>query len=165
MAGSRLNGVLLDANLLCLLVVGASGITAISGHPRLKTFGPDDYATLTAVLDRSRALILCPHVIAETSNLIGYRQNPAQAIELRKSFAHIIAAAAESSATAQRAVADKAYERLGVTDAVLLLLATDTSTLLLSDDLALCLEAGRRGLNVVNYNNLRDGALRLDQLP
>ena len=70
----------------------------------------------------------------------------------------------ERTEQAARVVTDDAYLRLGITDAVLLELATDVRLTLLSDDLQLCLEAERRGTKTLNYNYLRDGAVQIDQL-
>lgn len=164
MAGRRISGVLLDANLLCLLVVGSSRLSSVLDHPRLRAFDVSDYRALIQILDRFGDLVLSPHVIAETSNLIAYRQSEAQRVALRRSLARVITVADEQSRAAKLTTADAGYERLGVTDAILLLLADAEEVLLVSDDLGLCLEAARRGLRVVNYNNLRDGALRLDQI-
>ncbi|HEU0067442.1 MAG TPA: hypothetical protein VFQ57_09415 [Sphingomonas sp.] len=52
-----------------------------------------------------------------------------------------------------------AYQRLGLTDAVLLILSARCELALVSDDLHLCLEAARRGARTIDYNHLRDGAL------
>lgn len=159
-----MSGILIDANLLCLLVAGALGPTAITDHCRLRAFDIEDYGNLLAILDRVGEPILCPHVLAETSNLIAYRQAPKQLSRLRRSLAHIVGQCAERSIDARNAVTDTHFERLGLTDAVLLLLARNVKSLLLSDDLHLCQEAGRRGLRVVNYSYVRDGALRIDQI-
>ena len=48
------------------------------------------------------------------------------------------------------------FVRLGLTDAVLLLLSIDTSLILLTTDLGLYLAATKRGLKVVNFNHHRE---------
>lgn len=159
-----MKGVLLDANLLCLLVVGSVDIAAIARHARLKIFGADDYVNLTAILELAGDPILCPHVLAETSNLIAYREGDRSMLRYRRSLAHIVTQCDERSGLAVDAVADMGYERLGLTDAILLLLAANSDVLLVSDDLQLCLEADKRRLRYVNYNYVREGALRIDQI-
>lgn len=155
---------ILDANLLCLLVVGRIDTRLIAFHKRLRTFDRDAFLLLNQIL-ADRDLVLCPHVLAETSNLLDFHQSPTQVHRLRTSLAEIVALASERSEAARRAVDDPAYSRLGLSDAVMLLLASDRTLLLVSDDLALCLEAQRRGSRVVNYSHVRDGAIGLDQLP
>ena len=108
--------------------------------------------------------ILCPHVLAETSNLIAYHEADRNVLRYRRSLAHIVRQCDERSSVAVDAVADMSYDRLGLTDAILLLLAADQNLLLLSSDLDLCLEADKRRLRIVNYNYVREGALRLDQI-
>lgn len=154
----------MDANLLCLLVVGRADRAAISSHPRLRAFTIEDFANVLVILERLGDLILCPHVLAETSNLLGYRQTPQQRRRWLTSLGEIVCIAQERSETAKRAVADNDYGRLGLTDAVLLLLSGDEELALVSDDLQLCLEGARRGARTINYNYVRDGALRVDQL-
>lgn len=58
---------------------------------------------------------------------------------------------------------DADYARLGLTDAVLLMLA-ERSAMLMSADLSLCLAAEQRGARAINYSHLRDGAWTLEQI-
>jgi len=123
-----------------------------------------DFENLAAIFDRLGEPVLCPQVLAETSNLITYRVPPGDDRRWRRSLALVIERHAERAIESRRAITDPAYDRLGLTDAVLIMLATDPALHLLSDDLGLCLEAARRGLRAINYNHIRDGALTIDQL-
>lgn len=159
-----MNRLLIDANLLCLLVVGTVGPAAIAGHPRLHAFGDEDYANLLLIMERVGNPILCPHVLAEASNLISYRQSPKQTAYLRASLAEFVGRYDELALPSQEAVAQPEYALLGITDSILLLLAAEPSRILLSVDLKLCLAAWQRKLKVVNYNYIRDGAMTIDQI-
>lgn len=159
-----MNGTLLDANLLCLLVVGRIDRSAISSHPRLKAFDGDDYVNLCAILDKIGDPVFCPHVLAETSNLLGFRQSPPQMARWLASLADLIGMFAERGEPTIMATRDSAYHRLGLTDALLLVLAANQSLALVSDDLGLCMEAQRRGATAINYNYVREGALSIADL-
>ncbi len=157
-------GALLDANLLCLLTVGRADVSAISSHPRLRAFEHIDFFNVVAVLDRVGDLLLCPHVLTEASNLLCFRQTLAQQARWLTSLADIVAMAQEHGRPARQIIKHGSYARLGLTDAMLLLLAEERKSVLVSDDLQLCLDAERRGARTINYNYIRDGALRIDQL-
>lgn len=159
-----MKGALLDANLLCLIVVGRIDRSAIAHHPRLKAYDADDFDTLGAILDRVGDPVFCPHILAEVSNLLVYRQTASQSAAWRKSLAELILQFREESEDAAKAIKDSAYSRLGLADAILLILASCSGLSLVSDDLHLCLEAERRDLRTINYSYVRDGALRVSQL-
>lgn len=159
-----MSGAIIDANLLCLLVVGRHDRRAIREHPRLAAFDADDFHIVTTAIDRLGDLILCPAVLAETSNLLAFRQSSRQRDRWLRSLSDVIGFAAERTIPAVDAASDPAYVRLGFTDAVLLTLSQHKQHTLLSDDLALCWEAQRRSLRAINYNHVREGSLRLDDL-
>lgn len=151
-----MRSVLLDTNLLCLLVIGRVGEEQIERHKRLSRYDRAAFALLKETLNQFDQLVLCPHVLAECSNLV---RQPDQSLQLAAAneLAVIIGITKEQHLPAVTAVADKDYRRLGLTDAVLLQLATP-GYILLSDDLDLYLVASRRGIMAVNFNHLREGA-------
>ena len=76
---SDLGPVVLDTNLLVLLLVGASSRKYISVHKRLTEFTIYDYELLVTLVSQFSDLLLVPHIVAETSNLIRHISNPARA--------------------------------------------------------------------------------------
>ena len=68
-------GVFLDANLLVLIVVGATGRDLISKHRRLRGFSADNYDDLVEWIDSKRVLVT-PNTLTEASNLLGYHGEP-----------------------------------------------------------------------------------------
>lgn len=155
-------GLLIDTNLLCLLIVGMTDREQIGRHRRVRSYDPADFDLVASVVDRAPSMIVCPHVLAETSNLLRYT-NDAFAVHLHATLAGLAVRCIESYEPASGVITDEAFHRLGLTDAVLLSLAK-RDHLLLSDDRGLCYAAAARALRVVNFNYLRDGAVRLDQL-
>ena len=157
-----MTGLLMDANLLCLLVAGLADRDAIGRHRRLRGYNVADYDLVVSVLRRFRSVIVRPHVLTETSNLLRYT-NDALALQLQTVLADVTSQFSECFEPATSVTSDQAFGRLGLTDAMLLLLAACELTLF-SDDRDLCQAAADRALRVINFNYLRDGAVRLDQL-
>lgn len=108
-------------------------------------------------------IVLCPHVLAETSNLLGYGADARLAARLRGTLAELIAAAEERWLPAVEICPDPEFARLGLTDAVLMALARQAA-LLISADARLCRTVEARGHRAINYNHVRDGACTLEQI-
>lgn len=146
--------VVLDSNLAALLVVGISDPTLVGRHRRLRGYDPTDFDLLARVLSISDGLIWCPHVLAETSNLIRYLNEPAKtAVTL--AFGRIINSGDERGIASGDAVRRFEFQRLGLTDAVLLVLS-EAEAVLLTDDLDLHVAALSAGQQSINFSELRD---------
>jgi hypothetical protein len=152
---------LIDTNLLCLLLVGNVGTDRIAKHKRLAKYDVIDYDRVRSIALRSGQLVLCPHVLAETSNISRQTPEPLRSL-IGAALQDIANASLELQIPARTAATAPEYLRLGLTDAVLLELGKFGRTLL-SDDFDLCHAAAARGYSVINYNYLRDG-MTLDQI-
>lgn len=147
--------VILDSNLLLLLVVGLASQNYIKIHRRLNSYTDDDFVLLAKILNSVDSIILTPNTLTETSNLIGYIVNPARA-EIYTVFRALL----ETPGNEERFVESKVamtrteFVRLGLTDAALLHMATESHTLLTAD-LDLYLAAVSQGLKAENFNHLR----------
>jgi hypothetical protein len=68
----RGGGVLVDTNLLLLLFVGGYDRGLVERFPRTADrFVSVDYDTLAGLLSGFRQIVTTPHILTETSNLIG----------------------------------------------------------------------------------------------
>lgn len=152
---------LIDTNLLCLLIAGNVSRDSITKHKRLAKYDVVDYDRIRAIVLRFGELILCPHVLAETSNISRLTSEPLRTL-LGVALQDIVDASIEIHVAAGVAARAPDYLRLGLTDAVLLELSK-ADRVLLSDDLDLCLAAEYRRYRVINYNHLR-GGMALDQI-
>lgn len=152
---------LIDTNLLCLLIAGNVSPDSIVKHKRLAKYDLVDYARVRALVLRFEQLILCPHVLAEASNISRLTTEPLRSL-LGVALHDIVDASTEIHIAATVAALAPEYLRLGLTDAVLLELG-EPDRVLLSDDLDLCLAAEHRRYPVINYNYLRDG-MTLEQI-
>lgn len=152
---------LIDTNLLCLLLVGNVGIDRIAKHKRLAKYDVTDYDRVRSIALRFGQLVLCPHVLAETSNISRQTPEPLKSL-LGTALQDIANASIELHLPASTAAMAPEYRRLGLTDAVLLELG-QAGRILLSDDFDLCHAAAARGYPVINYNYIRDG-MTLEQI-
>lgn len=157
-----MSALLIDTNLLCLLATGLCDTQSIRHHKRLQIYDREDFERVVWLVERHATLVLCPHVLAETSNLVR-QTNDKAARAIGAMLAMLIARASEARIASTDCAGRPEYARLGLTDAVLLELAAGGHTLL-SDDAVLCHASAARGYRTINYNHVRDGAVRLDQL-
>lgn len=155
-----MKGLLVDANLLCLLVVGLTDQAAIQRHKRLGAYSVEDFVTATEIVDCFGDLILCPQVVAETSNLLRHSAEGSGFSEILRRLVHQYE---ERSRASREAVESPSFMRLGVTDAVLILLAGEAAALF-SADAKLCHAVEQAGHRAINYNYVRDGALTSSQI-
>lgn len=68
----RNRGVLIDTNLLVLLLVGTYDRNRVERTKRIRDrFRAEDFDILTAVLNQFETQVTTPHILTETSNLLG----------------------------------------------------------------------------------------------
>ncbi len=154
MIGSDAGPVLLDANVLLLKVVGSCDIDLISRFGRTRgEFTPDDYFLLQRWLSSADVLVSTPAVLAEVSNLCrGAGENHRRRV--RAALATLIEVCDERYIPSREATRLPVFERLGLTDAGIALAAV-SGLRVLTMDLDLFVELGRRGVDVENFNHLR----------
>lgn len=112
------SGVFIDANLLVLRVIGAVDRRLIGVHRRVSAFGPEHYERLLGIfaetISSGQRVYVTPNTLTETSNLVG--DDPRFQRELRL----LIEGSDEVVVASVEAARHDAFERLGLTDAVLL---------------------------------------------
>lgn len=151
---SGLRRIILDANLLVLYVVGLTDVKLVNQHKRLKIFDVDDYRFLQQRLSSYDKIVVTPGVLTESSNLLRQTNEAASTRLMRKLKTLIDCAFVEVYHPAREAAEQDEYEKLGLTDAGLLLLG-DKYTPLLTADLSLYLAYNKRKLPVENFNYVR----------
>jgi hypothetical protein len=146
--------IMLDTNLLLLFVVGTTDRNAIGGHKRLSTYTPSDYDLLVAIIGNGPVLVT-PHVLAETSNLLPVGVKEPRRSELLGMLKRLVATREERFVPARIVTDRPEYVRIGLTDAGLLEIADDR-TELLTADWELHRAALAAGRNATNFHHLRD---------
>lgn len=148
-----------DTNLSILFVVGVTNPNYIGLHKRLREYSYEDFELLISILGRRPKLILSPNVLTETSNLARQIADPRRA-EIARTLGAMVAAHTEMYVASRDVVARREYARLGLTDAALLELATRETGTICTADLGLYLAALDADVKAINFNHLRDRAMR-----
>ena len=125
-------GYLVDTNLLLLFIVGSESPDLISKHRRLESYSEEDYSTLHSLLNRAGGVFVTPNTLTEASNLLGQHGEPERS-RLFQRLRAIIQDTHEVVVSSVRASAHPAFDRLGLTDTVLLEAASADIPLLTLD--------------------------------
>ena len=144
---------LIDTNLLVLFVVGTTKRELIAKHRRLREFCVDDYDLLVRTISPVEQIVVTPNTLTETSNLLAQHNEP-QRSQFLDVLRQIIERSKEFTVASERASRNRAFLRLGLTDAVLLeVVSADTP--LLTVDLDLFIAASFKDPNAaVNFRHL-----------
>ena len=146
-------GVLLDANLLLLLVVGSYDRRRIETFKRLSVFAPEDFDLLVAIVGKFKRLIVTPHVLTEVSNLAG--SLPANVKDACfQTFAAAIVAADETTMSSASVATRSEFRRFGLADTIIMQVAA-RPTLILTIDFPLAQYLASHSLPVINFNHIR----------
>ena len=149
-----LKGIFIDANLLVLLVVGATDQELIAKHRRLRRFMVEDYERLIGIIRQAGQVFLTPNTLTEASNLLAQHPNP----ERSRFFAvlrRIIGTNEEIIVESKTASRNNAFVRLGLTDAALLEVISE-ETPLVTVDLDLFVAAFAEGqVAALNFTHLQ----------
>lgn len=152
----RSAGVLVDTNLLLLLFIGAYDKRQVERFPRTADrFVAEDYDTLAGLLRQFDAIVTTPHVLTETSNLIGRSSGRVRqgVFEVFASF--VSQAMREQHTTAADLVQGTDFFRFGIADAAISRTAGTLGYLVLTDDFVLYGLLAGRGVDVLNFNQIR----------
>lgn len=121
-------GYFIDSNLLLLYVVGTEDRGLIARHRRLEGFSIADYELLIDFLAPTRYVLVTPNTLTETANLIRQHREPQRSLLMRQLRA-VIVDSQEVIVSSEKASANRAFEILGLTDSVLLEVATPETPL------------------------------------
>ena len=148
-------GHFIDSNLLVLLVVGSADVAIIPRHRRLEGYTARDYETLRAILDQARQIFVTPNTLTEASNLLRQHGEPERFL-LMAQLHYLISDSEEIVIASAQAAAHPEFNRLGLTDAVLLEVASAERPLV-TVDLNLYLAALAMGESVaVNFREFME---------
>ena len=148
-------GLFIDANLLVLLIVGSVGRHLIAKHHRrLRAYSAEDFDILIDFLDPVDRVFVTPNTLTEASNLLAQHGDPERSRFFDK-LCLIIQESKEIVVASVDAASNKAFGRLGLTDAALLEVITKETPLITVDlDLYLAALDKNEGA-AVNFTHLR----------
>ena len=148
-------GYFIDANLLVLLTVGNTDKMLISKHRRLRGYSVEDYETLIDILSQAERIFITPNTLTEASNLLAQHRDPERSLifdTLRAVIHDNIEVVVRSKVASSRSD----FNRLGLTDSVLLEVVSE-ETPLITVDMDLYLAALQGGRNsAMNFTYIRN---------
>jgi rRNA-processing protein FCF1 len=150
----RGGGVLVDTNLLLLFFIGGYDRDLVERFPRTADrFISADYDTLAALLGSFQQIVTTPHILTETSNFMG-RLTGHVRDECFTYLARSIPALREMHVAGTELVRRAPFVPLGITDTSIIEVAAEPY-LVLTDDAVLYNFLATRGVDVLNFNNIR----------
>jgi hypothetical protein len=150
----RLNGLLVDTNLLLVIIVGRYNPRRIGSFKRTAQYTPADFGALEQLIARFAIIATTPNIMTEVDNLA--RQLPIREHgAVSRSLSEAALALHETHRPSGELLRAPDHVRLGISDAHSCLLAAQR--LLLTDDMDLWGAARSRGFDALNFNHLRPG--------
>lgn len=147
-------GIRVDANVLLLKLVGDFLPDAIRSFKRTRQFTNEDYETRQFLIQQFDRVVTTPHILAEVSNLasqIDERRRPG----LFDVFARDIESLSEEHIGPAEVSGEPAFNRLGLTDVGIALIAKE-KLLVLTVDLPLYVFLLESRIDVLNFNHIRN---------
>jgi hypothetical protein len=149
----RGKGVLVDANLLVLMLVGSVNITRIQNFKRTSNFDADNFRTLKSLCDWfGSPLIVTPHILSQASDLCDLGGSEGTAV--RRLFQNIAEVLEERYDPAVQLVQNPVFGRFGLADASIAAVCA-REILVLTADIQLQVALASRGLDALNFNHVR----------
>ena len=146
--------VMVDTNLLVLLVVGLTSESMTEKHKRTKEYGRKGYKLLLETLSLFDRIVVTPHILAETSNLVRQCADPLKT-QVGESLAVLVFESEEQAVPAERIARQPEYPWIGFTDAGVLEALSESAATLLTEDDGLYAASLGRGLDAINFEHLR----------
>ena len=148
----RTDGAIVDANLLLVYVVGRADRRLLNRSFHTQQY-EDDFPLIERIIDHFEAIYTTPNILTEVSNL-GAKVGAHKVLDVVAQI--IIHKLNEQYCLSRDACGDPAFQKLGLTDAGLLLLAQ--KHLVVTADFNLHRMLRHRGLDAINFNHLRQAS-------
>jgi len=150
----RAKGVILDANLLMLLLVGSYNRARIPSFKRTKRYIEDDYDILRLIIDPFKKFVTTPAILVEISNLTGAIDSHFDApfFEL---FREYVQNAYEVYIPSVELMEISEWLEFGLTDIGMIQAARQHEYLIITDDMRLHALLELAGMDVIGFSNVR----------
>ncbi|SRR6266446_990174 len=151
----RASGLLIDTNLLVGLVVGLLDRKLIeTNRAAIRPLTESDFDLLVAFANRFQRLITTPHILTELSNLTGKLPSHLHSNVRMVIKRLVLDRTSEENVSAAMIVEHDLFSRFGVADTAIHLIAPN-KYLVLTDEFALAQTLAKRGVDVINFNHIR----------
>ncbi len=111
--------VVIDSNLAVLLIVGAASRSYIARHKHLSHYDAYDFELLGEIIKEFSDIVMLPHVLSETSNLVRQIAPPAYRA-VKGAFRTFVEGAVELALVSRDGCDRPEFMPLGLADAMLL---------------------------------------------
>jgi len=146
-------GILVDTNILLLYIVGLVNRQRIPKFKRTNQFIPEDYDLLVQILKSFRQVLTTPNILTEVNSLANQLGEPERSKCLQL-FGQSMVQLEEVYHPSLQLAQLPEFQKFGLTDCSILNVAQG-SYLVLTDDLRLAATLQRKGIDTVNFNNIR----------
>jgi rRNA-processing protein FCF1 len=146
-------GILIDTNILLLWIVGTVNRKRIASFKRTQQFVIEDFDLLLGIIAYFNQVITTPNIMTEVNSLINQLGEPerSQALAI---FAQGISSLNEIYLESQEIVKEEVFIKFGLTDCGILKISPH-QCLVLTDDLKLAHYLMNKGIDAINFNNIR----------
>jgi len=148
------SGLLIDTNILLLYIVGSVRKELVPTFNRTSRFAVEDFDTLVRFLTPFHKTVTTPNILTEVSNLL--RQiSPGWERPCFEKLAGLIRVIDEHYIASIVASGMDSFGKFGLTDAAIVAMLAKDKYLVLTDDFALSQYLTKKGVDAVNFNNVR----------
>ncbi len=149
----RSAGILVDTNILLMYVVGLVNRQRIPLFKRTKQFSVEGFELLDQILRAFHTVVTTPNILTEVNSLANQLSAPEKA-QFLKLFATTISRLEETHYASQQLSKLPEFQKFGLTDCSILNLSRN-QYLVLTDDFRLSSYLQTKGIDAVNFTNLR----------
>jgi hypothetical protein len=149
----RNKGILIDANLLLMLLVGSVKPDMIPNFKRTRVYAKEDYDTLRKLIDFFNKVVTTPNILTEVSNLSNSLEGKYKS-QFYEAFSDKISILEERHIESRKAASFKEFDRFGLTDSIIFHISRG-NYLLLTDDFRLSQYIQSLKGDVINFNHIR----------
>lgn len=146
----------MDTNVLLLYFVGTYDPDLVERFNRTgnRGFTSGDYHLLDELLAQFDKFVTTPHVLTEVSNWLAYLDEPARSACLGR-LAEDIGSMSETLTSASTLGRNPAFMIFGITDTAIVDAIPPGAYLVITDDLPLFGYLSNQGVDVLNFNHIR----------
>ena|SRR5271157_5781105 len=150
-------GILIDTNVLLLFFMGQVDINRITTFKRTEQFTVEDFGLIEKLLSLFKTKVTTPNILTEVSNLAGQLSGPLKSLFLER-LGQQINVLSEKYCPSKTACGHPYFNKCGLTDATILSIAQN-KFLVLTDDFRLAGLISSLGIDVINFNHIRQSYL------
>ena len=145
------SGIVLDSNLLFVYCIGLLDPNLVGSEKRTREYTPTDFRLIDQFLGKFVRIITTPNILTEVSNLANQLRDSIRLLHRQMIRDKLLAVFEERYIATTIASQHSVYDRLGVTDAAIAVLAAE-GCLVLTNDLDLSLMLEHRRTDCVRYD-------------